>query len=258
MMKTLGEKIAELRKERAMTQEELAGTIGVSAQAISKWENNVSMPDITLLPLIAYIFGVTIDELFSVSSKPHKHHVNMEEIPSFVYDEAIINMWGREDENYAEKARERFKKDPEQSTGFISETAGAVYGEKDLALAYLPGKEESLKLLDDEKAAEFLTVIADRNVRIMLRHQLQNSNRSFTAAFASAQTGISEAEAKEALEKLHRCNLTFAQDVDVGAGEKLRVYRIFAEHKMPLLVYPLLTLAKKLSDFKECWYGFKG
>lgn len=51
-MKTLGERIADLRRERGITQENLAGIIGVSAQAISKWENNATMPDIMLLPII--------------------------------------------------------------------------------------------------------------------------------------------------------------------------------------------------------------
>ena len=65
-MCTIGEKIAELRKNRKMTQEELANVIGVSSQSISKWENNTTMPDILLLPIIAEIFEVTLDELFSI------------------------------------------------------------------------------------------------------------------------------------------------------------------------------------------------
>ena len=52
-MKTFGEKIAELRRERGLTQENLAGIIGISSQAISKWENNATMPDIMFLPIIA-------------------------------------------------------------------------------------------------------------------------------------------------------------------------------------------------------------
>lgn len=59
MLKTIGEKIAEKRKAKGMTQEELAATIGVSTQSVSKWENNTNMPDIMLLPVIAEIFGVT-------------------------------------------------------------------------------------------------------------------------------------------------------------------------------------------------------
>lgn len=68
-MKTVGERIAALRKDRGITQEGLAGIIGISSQAISKWENNVTMPDIMLLPIIADTLGVTIDELFGIKHK---------------------------------------------------------------------------------------------------------------------------------------------------------------------------------------------
>ncbi|MBQ6845065.1 MAG: helix-turn-helix domain-containing protein [Agathobacter sp.] len=61
---TLGTKIAELRKEKGMTQEALANELGVSNQAVSKWEANQSCPDIQLLPQIADIFGITLDDLF--------------------------------------------------------------------------------------------------------------------------------------------------------------------------------------------------
>jgi len=60
----IGTKIKEFRKKRNVTQEELARHIGVSFQAVSKWENNISLPDITLLPLLANYFGVSIDALF--------------------------------------------------------------------------------------------------------------------------------------------------------------------------------------------------
>ena len=56
--------IARLRKERGMTQEALADVIGVSAQTISKWENETTWPDVALLPVIADVFGVTIDALY--------------------------------------------------------------------------------------------------------------------------------------------------------------------------------------------------
>lgn len=61
---TLGNKIAELRKEKGMTQEALANELGVSNQAVSKWEANQSCPDIQLLPQIADFFDITIDSLF--------------------------------------------------------------------------------------------------------------------------------------------------------------------------------------------------
>ena len=70
---TLGKRIAALRKEKGMTQEQLAEKVGVSAQAVSKWENDASCPDITLLPLLGDILGVSVDELLGV--KPIEPHV---------------------------------------------------------------------------------------------------------------------------------------------------------------------------------------
>jgi len=63
MENTLGKRIAEYRKEKGLTQEELAEKLGVSAQAVSKWENDNSCPDIMMLPKLAEIFGITTDEL---------------------------------------------------------------------------------------------------------------------------------------------------------------------------------------------------
>ncbi len=63
----IGNKIKELRKKRGITQEQLAGAIGISFQAVSKWENNIALPDITLAPVLANYFGVSMDELFDFS-----------------------------------------------------------------------------------------------------------------------------------------------------------------------------------------------
>ncbi|MBQ9145041.1 MAG: helix-turn-helix domain-containing protein [Clostridia bacterium] len=63
----LGNKIKQLRQKTGLTQDQLASKLGVTAQAVSKWENSVTMPDITLLPQIAIEFGVTIDDLFNLT-----------------------------------------------------------------------------------------------------------------------------------------------------------------------------------------------
>ncbi len=64
----LGSKISELRKKKGLTQEEFAEKLGVTAQAVSKWENGASCPDIMLLPKIAEIFNISIDQL--MGTKP--------------------------------------------------------------------------------------------------------------------------------------------------------------------------------------------
>ena len=64
-MNVIGNKIRMLRKNKNMTQEDLAEILVVSSQAISKWENGLSVPDVELLPVIARYFGITMDEFFN-------------------------------------------------------------------------------------------------------------------------------------------------------------------------------------------------
>ncbi|MBR5500357.1 MAG: helix-turn-helix transcriptional regulator [Clostridia bacterium] len=65
----IGNKIRELRKNRGITQEQLANSIGISFQAVSKWENGIALPDITLAPILARYFGISMDELFGFHLK---------------------------------------------------------------------------------------------------------------------------------------------------------------------------------------------
>ncbi len=69
MLRTLGERIAYHRKRCAMTQEQLAQKCSVTPQAVSKWENDLTAPDIGLLPRLAELFSVTCDELLGVERK---------------------------------------------------------------------------------------------------------------------------------------------------------------------------------------------
>ena len=63
----LGLKIKQLRQSRGFTQEELASHLDISSQSVSKWETGLTMPDISLLPRLSEVFGITIDELFDLS-----------------------------------------------------------------------------------------------------------------------------------------------------------------------------------------------
>ena len=65
---TMGEKIASLRKAAGMTQRQLADRMGVTDKAVSKWERNLSCPDIESIPLLAEIFGISADELINTKA----------------------------------------------------------------------------------------------------------------------------------------------------------------------------------------------
>lgn len=63
----IGEKLKKMRRERDLTQEEVASQLGISFQAISKWERGDGYPDITMLPSLANYFGITVDELIGMN-----------------------------------------------------------------------------------------------------------------------------------------------------------------------------------------------
>lgn len=65
---TLGMRIAHFRKTKGYTQEDFSQLLGVTAQAVSKWENDLSCPDIMLLPKIAQLFDISVDELLGGTS----------------------------------------------------------------------------------------------------------------------------------------------------------------------------------------------
>lgn len=77
METTLGKRIAMLRRQKELRQDDLAGMLDVSPQAVSKWENDQTCPDISLLPRLAQILGVTVDELLSGKQELQQADVKM-------------------------------------------------------------------------------------------------------------------------------------------------------------------------------------
>ncbi len=86
----LGKKIRTLRFKAGLTQEQLAEKLGIGAQSVSKWENAATMPDITLLPILAETFGVSIDDLFDLTTEQRfsriEHRMDIEDdLPQDVF-----------------------------------------------------------------------------------------------------------------------------------------------------------------------------
>ena len=77
--------IAELRKEKGMTQLELAEKMGVTDKAVSKWERDLSCPDINSLPNLAEILGVTVDELMQIKKEAENPSQSVQDIIQLVF-----------------------------------------------------------------------------------------------------------------------------------------------------------------------------
>ncbi len=103
MKKSIGQKISDLRKQRKMTQDELAEKMGVSPQAVSKWENDASIPDLPILIELSEFFHVSLDDLVkekedAVYLVPEKERKKIDEMLLHVYvytpkgDEVKVNL----------------------------------------------------------------------------------------------------------------------------------------------------------------------
>lgn len=96
----IGEKLKKLRRNRDLTQEEVATHLGISYQAISKWERGDGYPDITMLPALANYFAVSVDEL-----------IGMEEITSASKLDEINKKWAENRSNGKHKENVELMRD---------------------------------------------------------------------------------------------------------------------------------------------------
>ena len=74
--KSIGEVIRSLRKEKGMTQSDLAEKMNVTDKAVSKWERNLSCPDVNSIPKLAEILGTTVEELLNAQGKKENNKIN--------------------------------------------------------------------------------------------------------------------------------------------------------------------------------------
>lgn len=91
---SFGTMIATLRKENGMTQLDLAEKMGVTDKAVSKWERDLSFPDVSSLPKLAEVFGVSVDELMQVKaeSKEQQKSEKIDEFLSLVFKGVALAM----------------------------------------------------------------------------------------------------------------------------------------------------------------------
>ena len=74
--KNIGEIISSLRKEKGMTQNDLAEKMNVTDKAVSKWERNLSYPDVNSIPKLAEVLGTTVEELLNAQTKKEDNKIN--------------------------------------------------------------------------------------------------------------------------------------------------------------------------------------
>ncbi len=119
---TLGRRIARLRLAKTATQERLAKELNVSPQAVSKWENDINYPDISLLPDLARFLGVSVDELLSGASASTQESADAQESVAVRSAAEVISVAADEPAEIVEEPTEQ------DNQGIAAQSSGFSFG----------------------------------------------------------------------------------------------------------------------------------
>ncbi|MBO5036361.1 MAG: helix-turn-helix transcriptional regulator [Clostridia bacterium] len=256
---SIGKNIAYFRKSKGYTQEELGQKVGVTNQAVSKWESETSMPDIMLLPQIANALDVTLDDLFAeriIKTSAQKSKVfNMEAVHNFPKDiQAVVidslcrqtnlvncNSWDmlKAEQNPSTKKYDQIRQF--YTMCCLSDTEGAAFVSNTLTMIDSGIKPTDIgSIFDTPEVASGIKKLSDPNVRQVLSH-ICNEYFQSTAPFEnenpeyfmmeirpnelSRYLGISSDDILEALEKLISLHIV---ELETNDGTRYLLHKIKA------------------------------
>ena len=256
---SMGKNIAYFRKSKGYTQEELGQKIGVTNQAVSKWESETSMPDIMLLPRIANALDVTLDDLFAdrvLNTSTQKSKVfNEQAVHSFPKDaQAVIidslcqqtnlvncNSWDflKAEQNPSTKKFDQIRQF--YTMCCLSDTSGAAFVSNTLTMIDSCIKPTDIgSIFDKPEVASGMKKLSDSNVRRILAHICNDYFQStkpfdymdseyFTIDIQSNELarslGISGDDITEALEKLISLHIV---ELETNKGTRYLLHKIKA------------------------------
>ncbi len=264
---TIGKKIAELRKAKGVKQDELARFVGVTAQAVSKWENG-GVPDTELLPKIAEFFNVSIDELFG---RQNSISIDIEDailkdISKIKVEERISrafelcwmieqSMYGTifsDPERFKEEAKSHSEDDQVYSQVLVDSgyTEMGLFNRMQYFLVVPDAKDKNKALLDGIDYPEFFKLMADKDIfeTLVFLYKRESFN-AFTEKLIIKELGCTEDKAKHITSVLLRLNIIAKTVAEVG-DELVEVYQ-FA--RRPAFV-SMLIFAREMIDIPNNFY----
>ena len=261
---TIGKNIADLRKNSGMTQEQLAEILGVSSQTISKWENEVTMPDIMLLPVIAGCFDITVDELYGGRKLTEKRQaIDYDDIPEMLYDTVIDltqHAWvdtveGKDIETEKERMKSYLADNRHVKTATFSNKRGAVIATAEIGLLHR-GKANADQLVQDG-IGRVLKVLSNTAVRRVFAYEMDNMTKPITAPYAAKKCDISLDEAALALEKLTEIHVNHLTEVMLDENNSVRMYALNSDEYI-MYVLMILKTARLIDENEQHYFNYRG
>ena len=261
---TIGKNIADLRKNSGMTQEQLAEILCVSSQTISKWENEVTMPDIMLLPVIAGCFDITVDELYGGRNLTEKQQaIDYDDIPEMLYD-TVIDLtqrgWvetveGKDIEAEKERMKAYLAENRQVKTATFSNKRGAVIATSEIGLLHR-GKANADQLVQDG-IGRVLEILSNTTVRRVFAYEMDNMTKPITAPYAAKKCDISPDEAALALEMLTEIHVNHLTEVMLDENNSVRMYALNSDECI-MYVLMILKTARLIDENKQHYFNYRG
>ena len=260
---SIGKNIAKYRKAKGFTQEELGAKLGVTNQAVSKWESEVSMPDIMLLPEIATALNITLDDLYGIVKEPEKVSVSADDFPSFCHQKLIELFYYNTKMRFThigssdkEQLEFQIKKLMEGCRiGCLSNTQGAIVTTEDFSFIdstyKVANSENVIKGRTDDYTLMYLT---DKNFRKVFYYQYKTAfekskvnNTEFTFEEIMNGCNLTEDETAAALRLLKDTRIN---EVYTDTATKTKKYVFLISNA--LYAHAVYKLAELLSE-DACW-----
>ena len=247
---SIGKNIAKYRKAKGLTQEELGTRVGVTNQSVSKWESEVSMPDIMLLPQIANTLSVSLEDLYGIENEPKKVSVSADDFPSMCHQKLIELFYYGTKMQFAQKLTNGFR------NACLSNIQGAIVINDDFAFIDKSYKGAGSEYIIQSKGAEDYTLIylADRNLRKVFYYQYKTaferskkSDTEFTFDEIMNGCNLTEGETASALELLKDTGIN---EVYTDKETKTKKY-VFLMSKA-LYAHAIYKIVELL-DEDACW-----
>lgn len=272
----VGENIARYRRSKGWTQEQLGEMVGVSGQAVSKWEKG-GVPDTALIPKLATVLGITTDTLFGIQKKISDYtedeildqlfrftlHNSFYRRKHFDYFHFLFEtVWalqsayfGNEKRPSLEEIIEKEAGNP-QITSQIINNSGTTYltliKNFPLFCAVMDTPEISTKLLREERFQEFFSLLASADgLKAVIFTQSTTETSQYTAESMAKQLGISLKRFYEIEPLLVKYGLLNADTLTID-DQSIKVYHKWSNPE----IRPILMLVYQFINARQCYYNF--
>ncbi len=260
-MEIMARMIAQLRRERGMTQEALAERIGVSPQTVSKWETQATCPDVALLPVVAEVFGVTIDALYGRDAAKHALPADaaLERVIDSVRETIVGVCWNPETDGPFDAELEKYRRamaSDVRNRSVIENERDVLYFREALGALALRRPEEGWNtLFADEEAAGLLALLSDGDFRRAMQTILRRRMLVFTLASLAKSCGVQDENRLADLLERSGCFLRRELVID---EKPLIYYELTAGEQKLFLLYAALAFAGEFAHHAPVHYCFFG